>query len=320
MARCTCSHIARQWTKVAMILLLLFSIEPPSVSSQPLSNSKDKFLGAGTSSPPWRNFYQYWNQVTPGNDGKWGSVSPVQGLYNWTNLDTIYNYAMHLGLLYKHHNLVWGSQQPAWITGLDTASQRAAVEDWISRVGQRYRNMNFVDVVNEPIHSPPPYAAALGGSGSTGWDWVITSFKLARKYCAPGVKLLLNEYNILGSTSTANTYLTIIKILKDSSLIDGIGVEGHYFEFRSHIGATSNGYFYSLATIQSNLNLLTATGLPVYITEFDVDEPVDSNQVAEYKILFPHSLEQSRGQRHYVLGIYPKRCLEFVSQHLSSVL
>ncbi|HTY36344.1 MAG TPA: endo-1,4-beta-xylanase [Bacteroidota bacterium] len=256
-----------------------------AASAQPLSSDKDRFLGAGTSSPPWRNFYQYWNQVTPGNDGKWGSVSYTQGQYNWTNLDAIYNYAVYLGLIYKHHNLVWGNQQPGWISGLDTASQRAAVEDWIKRVGQRYPKMDFVDVVNEPIHAPPPYAAALGGSGSTGWDWVITSFQLARTYCAPGVKLLLNEYNLLGSASTTATYLTIINLLKNRGLIDGIGVQGHYFEFRSHIG--TGGYVYSLTDIRNNLSQLTATGLPVYITEFDVDEPVDSNQVAEYKTYFP---------------------------------
>jgi len=270
-----------------MILLLLFSIEPPSASSQQMSTNKDKFLGAGTSSPVWRNFYQYWNQVTPGNDGKWGSVSYAQGQYNWTNLDAIYNYAMNLGLLYKHHTLVWGSQQPAWISGLDTASQRVAVEDWIRRVGQRYPKMNFVDVVNEPLHQPPPYMSALGGSGSTGWDWVIRAFQWARQYCDTSVKLILNEYGVLGDNSAATNYINIINILKNRGLIDGIGVQGHYFEFRSHIGVTIGYYMNDLNNIKSNLNRFTATGLPVYITEYDIDEPVDSNQVAEYKIYFP---------------------------------
>ncbi len=282
----TWSHYGRRLTTIVLIFLTAFTLLSERASSQPLSSNKEKFLGAGTSSPPERNMYQYWNQVTPGNDGKWGSVSFARGQYNWSNLDAIYNYAKNLGLLYKHHTLVWGSQQPAWVSALypDTAAVRAAVEDWISRVGQQYPKMNFVDVVNEPIHAPPSYLAALGGNGSTGWDWVITAFQLARKYC-PNAKLLVNEYNILGSTPTANTYLTIINLLKDRGLIDGIGVQGHYFEFRSHIGTT--GYNYSLTDIKTNLNRLTATGLPVYITEFDIDEPIDSNQVSQYKIYFP---------------------------------
>jgi endo-1,4-beta-xylanase len=271
-----------------LILLAVFVLTHERAFSQPLSSNKDRFLGCSTNSSPSRFMPRYWNQVTPGNAGKWGSVSVSQGQYNWTNLDTIYNYAMQNGLLYKHHTLVWGSQQPGWISSLtDTAAQRSAVQDWISRVGQRYPKMNFVDVVNEPLHAPPPYAAALGGNGVTGWDWVIKAFQFARQYCAPGVKLLLNEYNVLGSTSSADNYLAIINLLKDRNLIDGIGIQGHYFEFRSHVGATTGSYVYDVNTIKNNLNRFTTTGLPVYITEFDIDEPVDSNQIAQYKIYFP---------------------------------
>ena len=284
----TRSRDARRLITAVLIFLVTFALLSERASSQPLASSKDRFLGAGTSSPVGRYFSKYWNQVSPGNAGKWGSVSYAQGQYAWTNLDTIYNYAIQSGLLYKHHTLVWGSQQPAWISALDSASQRTAVEDWIKRVGQRYPKMNFVDVVNEPLHTPlPSYKNALGGDGVTGWDWVIKAFQWARQYCAPGVKLILNEYNVLGSTTSADNYLAIINLLKDRNLIDGIGIQGHYFEFRSHIGATTGSYVYDLNTIKGNLNRFTATGLPVYITEFDIDEPIDSNQVAQYKIYFP---------------------------------
>ena len=269
------------------ILIAVIALLCNQVFAQPLAQGKDRFLGAGTSSPVGRFFSKYWNQVTPGNAGKWGSVSFARGQYNWTNLDTIYNYAVQRGLLYKHHTLVWGSQQPGWIDGLDAASQRAEVENWIRLVGQRYPKMDYVDVVNEPLHTPlPSYKNALGGDGATGWDWVITVFQWARQYCAPGVRLILNEYNVLGSTANTDSLLTLINLLKARNLIDGIGVQGHYFEFRSHIGASSS-YIYNLSDIKFNLNRLTATGLPVYITEFDIDESDDANQLAQYKIYFP---------------------------------
>jgi endo-1,4-beta-xylanase len=269
------------------LLIAVTCFLPIRLSAQRLAEGKDKFLGGSTGSFISRFLTLYWNQMTPGNAGKWGSVSFAQGQYNWTYLDSLYNYALQNGMLYKHHTLVWGSQQPGWIAGLDSATQRKEVENWIRLVGQRYPKMNFVDVVNEPMHTPvPSYKSALGGDGVTGWDWVITAFTWARQYCAPGVKLILNEYNVLGNTTSATNYLTIINLLKDRNLIDGIGVQGHYFEFRSHVG-TSGGYIYNLADIKSNLNRLTATGLPVYITEFDVDEPVDSDQLAQYQIYFP---------------------------------
>lgn len=280
-------HVPTFTAQVLAFSLCIITLLPVVSFSQPLTTNKEKFLGCGTGSSIYRYLDSYWNQVSPGNDGKWGSVENIRGTYNWTNLDKIYAYTVSRGLLYKHHTLVWGSQQPAWLSGLDTAAQRDAVTKWINAVGARYPKMDMVDVVNEPLHTPlPVYINALGGAGTTGWDWVITAFTLARKACAPGVKLLLNDYNILSSTTSTTNFLAIIQLLKDRGLIDGIGVQGHYFEFRSEIG-TTGGYVYDIPTIKANLDRLTATGLPVYITEFDIDEQIDANQLAQYKIYFP---------------------------------
>lgn len=109
--------------------------------------------GTGASIPS--SFDSYWNQVTPGNEGKWGSVETSRNIYDWVGLDQIYNYAIQRGLVYKHHNLIWGQQQPSWISSLDSASQRTAVKAWIDSVGRRYPKMDFIDVVNEPFNAPP---------------------------------------------------------------------------------------------------------------------------------------------------------------------
>jgi endo-1,4-beta-xylanase len=268
-------------------LLLLVGVLPAQSFSQPLADGRVKFLGGGTNSNVWQNFYLYWNQVTPGNDGKWESVEGVRGQYNWAGLDKIYDYATSNSILFKDHCLVWGNQQPSWISSLDTASQRAAVRKWIDTVGHRYPSMSFIDVVNEPFHAPPVYMKALGDSGSTGWDWVITAFQWSRESCAHGVKLILNEYNILQDNTQTTNYINLINLLKSRGLIDGIGIQGHYFEFRSHVGATSNVYVYNTSTIRGNLDRLAAVGLPIYISEFDIDEPDDATQLAQYQIYFP---------------------------------
>ncbi len=269
-------------------LMVIMNVMGPMTShSQPLAKGRDKFLGCATSSYIWPNLHLYWNQVTPGNDGKWESVEGIQGQYGFTNLDNIYNYTMQKGIPFKEHTLVWGNQQPSWISTLDSSQQRAAVEEWIRQVGQRYPGMSFVDVVNEPFHAPPSYKGALGGDGTTGWDWVITAFQLARQHCSPWVKLLLNEYNVLQDYTVTTNYINLITLLKDRGLIDGIGIQGHYFEFRSHVHATSNVYIYDTNTLKGNLDRLTAIGLPIYITEFDIDEADDADQLAQYQIYFP---------------------------------
>ncbi len=280
------SSIVRCWgPSLLLAVLALFQIG--LAPAQPLAAGRGKFLGAGTSNPVWTNFKLYWNQLTPGNDGKWGSVEGTRGNYNWTNLDAIYSYATSNSLPFKEHTLIWGNQQPSWITGLDSAQQRAAIVQWIDTLGQRYGYTVLVDVVNEPFHAPPSYMNALGGSGATGWDWVITAFQLARSAYFPGVKLLLNEYNVLGNNTAATNFINLITLLKNRGLIDGVGIQGHYFEFRSEVAATSNIYVYDINTIKANLDRIAQVGLPIYMTEFDIDEPVDSVQLAQYKIYFP---------------------------------
>ena len=287
------------WRSVAACALLIVLLSSSPSHSQ-LALGKSKFLGNaitfGNRIPT--NYLNYWNQATPGNDGKWGSAESTQGVYTWSWLDNIYNFALSNGILFKDHNLVWGQQQPSWITLLDSAAQRAAVMAWIDSVGRRYPKMDFIDVVNEPFNAPPPYKNALGGDGQTGWDWVITAFTWARQYCSPGVKLIMNEYNILQDNSVTSRYIALIDTLKTRGLIDGIGIQGHYFEFKSTAGLTPV-YSYPVSTLKYNLQRLgSATGLPIYISEFDINEANDSTQLANYKIYFPLFWESP-----YVKGI-----------------
>ena len=130
---------------------------------------------------------------------------------------------MFLQSQFKEHCLIWGQQQPTWISSLDSVQQYNYIETWIRMVGQRYPNADMVDVVNEPLagHNPPNggngranYIKALGGSGTTGWDWVIKSFELARQYM-PNTKLLINDYGIINSNTATTSYLQIINLLND---------------------------------------------------------------------------------------------------------
>jgi endo-1,4-beta-xylanase len=258
-----------------------------------LAEGQAKFLGSAYGSIPDNVFNNYWTQLTPDNAGKWGSVAASQDTnqWNWNGLNTAYNYAKSHNLIFKDHCLIWGQQQPSWISALDSAQQISYIETWIRMVGQKYPDMDMIDVVNEPLtgHNPPDglqgranYIKALGGAGATGWDWVIKSFQLARQYL-PNTKLLINDYNIINSNSATTNYLVIINLLKDRGLIDGIGVQGHRFSLEN---ADTN-------TIKGNLLRLGATGLPVYVSELDLGNigdagtPDDNTQLQLYQKIFP---------------------------------
>jgi endo-1,4-beta-xylanase len=254
----------------------------PAFSADP-----EKFIGCGWDGTD-ANFIDYWNQLTPGNAGKFGSVAVTADPagWNWDRLDEAYDFAKNNGLIFKDHCLVWGQQQPAWITGsgLDAAGQADAVEGWIRLTGERYPEMDMVDVVNEPLpgHNPAPYREALGGAGATGWDWVIWAFEKARTFM-PDAKLLLNDYGIINDNNATTAYLGIIDRLKGRGLIDGIGVQGHRFELENA----------DTTVMRKNLDRLAATGLPVYISEFDLGNignsgtPDDGQQLRLMQKIFP---------------------------------
>ena len=236
---------------------------------------KTKFLGNIIAGNPPSNFNAYWNQVSPENAGKWGSVEPVRGQMNWSQLDAAYSYALSNGFPFKQHTFVWGSQEPNWIGGLSASQQAAEAEDFIRQYCQRYPQTQYIDVVNEPLHAPASYREALGGAGSTGWDWIVWSFQKARQHC-PSAKLLINEYGIINDANAVNRYKVIVNILKSRGLIDGVGIQSHYFSMDN----------LAPATITQNLDSLAQTGVPIYVSELDMTGD-DATQLARYQQKFP---------------------------------
>ena len=257
-------------TEFLSLLFALFTIPP--VQAQ-LAAGQTKFLGNIQSSLPDDNFATYWNQVTPEDNGKFGYVESARGSMDWSVVDAIHAYARDHGFIFKEHTFVWGRQQPGWIDTVFGDAQREEVTKWIREFGQRYPDTQFIDVVNEPIHAPPSYKDGLGGDGSTGWDWIVWSFETARKYC-PNAKLLLNEYFVPG-TKDVDVFLNIISLLKERNLVDGIGVQLHSFEEVSD------------DVIRSIVDRLATTGLPIYISELDINLSDDNAQLNRFKTLFP---------------------------------
>jgi hypothetical protein len=179
------------------------------------------------------------------------------------------------------HALIWGNQQPAWIEAMPQEQQRAEIEEWFAAVATRYPDIDFIDVVNEPLHDPPDgpgdgnYIGALGGAGDSGWDWVIEAFKMARRHF-PAAKLGINEFSVTNNTADARRYLGIVALLQAEGLIDTIGVQGHAFSTRVPNSVTT-----------ANLDLLATAGLPIYVTELDIDGPTDEVQLMDYQRIFP---------------------------------
>lgn len=272
-------------TPTLALFLLAFVLDTATAKDRPLAEGQSRFLGCAFGALQARDFETHWNKVTPENAGKWGSVEAVRDQMDWRALDDAYRFAQSHGLPFQMHVMVWGNQQPEWMETLPPAEQREEIEEWFSAVAARYPELDFVEVVNEPLHDPPDkedegggnYLDALGGHGVTGWDWVLESFRLGRKYF-PGSILMINDYSITDNDTDTRRYLAIIELLQKEKLIDAIGVQGHAFATTAKT---------PMSVHKANLDRLAGTGLPLYVTELDIDGPTDEAQLRDYKRVFP---------------------------------
>jgi endo-1,4-beta-xylanase len=245
-----------------------------SSSSKSSSSSSvapaQKFVGNITTSGAVRSdFAKYWNQITPENEGKWGSVESTRGVYNWTALDRLYTYARQNNIQVKAHTFLWGAQAPKWINNLSPAEQATSIEDWIRNFCTRYPDTKYIDVVNEAI---PGHAPASFAKSAFGDNWIIKSFQLARKHC-PNSVLILNDYNV--TSWHTNEFIALAKPLIAAGVVDALGDQAHGLEG------------FSVADITNNLNKVAALGLPIYITEYDVAKTDDQEQLKIFQQQFP---------------------------------
>ncbi|MFP4113961.1 MAG: endo-1,4-beta-xylanase [Spirochaetota bacterium] len=226
-------------------------------------------LGVGPDAPGT----EQWTQLTPENATKWSTVEPVRDEMNWGQADDAYAYAGERGIPFRFHTLIWEQQRPTWLEGLSSEEQLEEVMEWIQAAAERYPAVDFIDVVNEPVHETPIFADALGGAGETGYDWVIRSFEIAREYF-PNSELHVNEYNILTNQSVIDEYIEIIELLNERGLVDGIGLQAHSLE-RADVDA-----------VQDKLDRLAEIGLPIYITELEIALRNDVQQAEQFSALF----------------------------------
>ena len=248
-----------------------------------LSTNPDKFLGNITTG--WNSdmdtdgfiFADYWNQVTPENATKWGSVEGNRhGTYNWGGADKAAKYAKEHGFPFKFHTLVWGSQYPNWMNNLSTEKQYEAIVEWMDEAKKHYPDLPVIDVVNEAIssHAPAPYKAALGGDGKTGYDWIIKAFQMAHERW-PDAVLVYNDYN----TFQWNTdqFIDLVRTIRDAGApVDAYGCQSHDLT-----GCSANTLKASMKKLQDALKM------PMYVTEYDIGTANDNDQLRDYKAQIP---------------------------------
>lgn len=216
------------------------------------------------------DFIQFWNQITPENEGKWQSVEGTRDVYNWGPLDRVYSYAKENDILFKQQSLVWGAAQSAWVGNLPAAELAEEVEEWIREFCNRFPDTDMIDVVSEAL---PGHYPAYQVQRAFGENWITRSFQLARQYC-PNSVLILNDYNVIRWET--DEFIELARPVIQSGYVDAIGLQAHGLDG------------YPAADIQQKLDYLwEQLQVPIYITEYDAEQTDDAKQLQQYQEQFP---------------------------------
>jgi endo-1,4-beta-xylanase len=223
--------------------------------------------------PAWTAILaEQFSVVTPGNAMKWGSVEPVQGQFDWSDADTLVNFAEAHGQLVRGHTLLWHNQLPTWLTtgvgnGTITSSQlMSLLEQHIFTEVGRYKGRIWQwDVANEFFLDADPSGINPNDFwvSNLGAGIIPQAFKWAHE-ADPHALLMYNDYNIAGEDGTNAksdaVYAWLQQMLDQGVPIDGVGNQGHL----------DTQYGFSGIQMTEDLQRYASLGLKVAITEADV--------------------------------------------------
>jgi endo-1,4-beta-xylanase len=237
---------------------------------------------------------EQFNQISPENDLKWALIQPREGPdgYNFGPADAYVNFGLSNGMFIVGHTLVWHGQTPNWVfagtnpppemvnppgtnapgrgygRGFGFNGPRASREELLQRmhdhiatvVGRYKGKIKVWDVVNEAVADNgtnilrnSPWLQIIGP------DFIAKAFEYAHE-ADPDAILRYNDYS-LESPAKRHKLIALIKSLQAQNVpVGAIGSQTHV----SVSGPT-------FAAEDQALTELETLGLPIHITEFDVN-------------------------------------------------
>ncbi|MDX2273057.1 MAG: endo-1,4-beta-xylanase [Cyanobacteriota bacterium] len=187
----------------------------------------------------------------------WFSVNPEPDVYTFAEQERLLGLAEAAQQKVFGHVIVWGNREvlPDWLSNgrWNRRQTLGLMQNHIQQVMTQFEGrINTWIVVNE-AYSPGDFFRE-----KVGFDYVDQAFAMARQQ-DPQAILLYNDFaNETASGSNTRQTRQIVQRLRRKGLIDGVGLQMHL-----------NG---SEPPSQSDLvQTMRSYGIPVYITELDVD-------------------------------------------------
>ncbi len=203
--------------------------------------------------------YRYYNGAVSGNCFKWSGIEANRGVLTYAGFDSILAWCERVGWRLKGHTLLWNGhagnyhEVPKWVQDLPTAQEaNEACKTRVIREVTRYKGRVFeYDVMNEPSHT---FYLTNKIGDSINWN----CFKWARQADSTA-ELFMNDYNTI-EWDEYQPFINIVrKCLDNGAPITGIGIQAHF------------GGSIITNDVKRRLDKLATLGLPMRITEFDMN-------------------------------------------------
>lgn len=197
--------------------------------------------------------------VTPGNEMKWQTTEPSQGVFNFGPADTIVSFAQSHNMKIRGHTLVWHSQLASWVNNITSSSALlAAMNNHITTEMTHFKGeIWYWDVVNEAFNDDGTRRSDVF-QNVIGNSYIEDAFRTARA-ADPNAKLCYNDFNIedMNSAKSQAVYAMVADFKNRGVPIDCVGFQSHFI-----LGQVPADF---QATLQKFANL----GIDVQITELD---------------------------------------------------
>ena len=237
----------------------------------------NKGVYSGTDTAAANLVIRQFSSITAENCMKQENIQPEKGKFYWDEAEAFVSFGEKYDKEIIGHNLVWHSQMARWFAFEDGAKfefipgQRpvfppyCSKEEFLERMHDHITTLvshfkgrvDVWEVCNEILEDDgtfrkSPYYNILGE------EFVYLAFQWAHE-ADPDARLYLNDYN-MHIPAKVDTYVRLVKELQSRGLrVDAVGMQEHL--------DINNP---TVEEFETSLNKIAATGVKVYITEWDM--------------------------------------------------
>lgn len=313
----------RMWIMKKFISLFAAGLAAATISHAALADGGAKFLGNITTRGQIRSdFATYWNQITPENGCKWGSIHSVdnsgKSKFAWDNYDkcySAYTWAKEKPgeRHFKFHALIWGSQKPDFLCtaknpGITVEKTRQYITEWFDAVAKQFPDLEYIDVVNEAIWAGDNYHSGYAKPATAGDHVGTDDPSCGGSYIvdALGGDKIVNgkhQYNFVQKAfeMARERWPKAVLIYNDYNTLSwqiDQGIEMVQTLLKN--GAPIDAYGQQAhdlkgmdkSTFESRMKKVhDAVKIPLYITEYDIGEADDNKQKNDFANQFPFMWE-----------------------------